>query len=107
MAIKNKKREPAHVRGLNAVKRVIFSSQGFPIFLTLVMMAFLFVVFRMKVIEFEDRISKMNDDIDKVTRENKRLKAAKAKLLSPVRLKQLARQYDLSEPKQEQIILVP
>lgn len=107
MAVKNRKKEPLHTRTLNQVKKVVFSSQGFPIFLTLVMVAFLFVVFRMKVIEFEDRISKMGTDIDKISRENKRLKAQKAKLLSPVRLKQLARQYNLSEPKQEQIILVP
>ncbi len=107
MVVKNRKKEPLHIRTLSQIKKVIFSSQGFPIFMTLVMVAFLFVVFRMKVIEFEDRISKMNSDIDKVSRENKRLKAQKAKLLSPVRLKQLARQYNLSEPKQEQIILVP
>ena len=107
MAIKKQVSESIFKRGFRRVKEIVFSTKGFPIFLSVVMLAVLFVVFRMKTIEFEDKISKVNVDIEKVSIENKRLKAQKAKLLSPVRLKKLARQYNLSEPGQEQIILVP
>lgn len=107
MAKRNKQAENIQSKVVNYVKKIVLSSQGFPICLTFVLVAFLFVVFRMKVIEFEDKISKVNYDIEKIVRENKTLKAKKAKLLSPNRLRALAKKYNLSEPKQEQIILVP
>ena len=57
------------------VRDVIFSSQGLPIFLSFTTLAILFVLFRMKNVEMDYKISKSNRDIEKVLLDNKELKA--------------------------------
>ena len=69
-------------------------------------MGILFVLFRMKSIEMDYKISSMNKDIEKVVLENKELGAVKAKLLSVRNLKKMAKKYDLKQPKQKQIIVI-
>ncbi len=86
---------------------VVFSSKGFPIFLSFVVLAVLFVLFRMKNVEMDYKISKTNKDIEKVSLDNKELKAKKAKMLSPEKLRRLASLHSLDQPKQDQIIVVP
>ena len=89
------------------IKEVIFSSQGFPIFLSFTTLAILFVLFRMKNIEMDYTISKANREIEKVSMDNKELKAKKARMLSTDKLRKLAMSYHLDQPKQEQIIVIP
>lgn len=89
------------------IKDVIFSSQGFPIFLSFTTLAILFVLFRMKNIEMDYKITHTNREIEKVILDNKELKAKKAKLLSADKLRKLAAIHNLDQPKQEQIIVVP
>lgn len=71
------------------------------------MLGLLFVLFRMKGVELDYKITSVNKDIDKVVLDNKELKAKKARLLSVKRLRKLASKYDLKQPKQKQIIVLP
>lgn len=89
------------------IKEVIFSSQGFPLFLSFTTLAILFVLFRMKNVEMDYKITKTNKDIEKVLLDNKELKAKNARLLSTERLRRLAAAHNLDQPKQDQIIVIP
>ena len=64
------------------LKEIVFSSQGSPIFLSFTTLAILFVLFRMKNVEMDYKISKSNRDIEKVLLDNKELKAKNASHLS-------------------------
>ncbi len=64
----------------NKIKEIVFSSRGFPIFLSFTTLAILFVLFRMKNVEMDYKISKTNRDIEKVLLDNKELKAKNARI---------------------------
>ena len=89
------------------IKDVVFSSQGFPIFLSFTTLATLFVLFRMKNVEMDYAISKANREIEKVVLDSKELKAKKARMLSAEKLRKLASTHMLEQPKQDQIIVIP
>ncbi len=89
------------------IKEIIFSSRGFPIFLSFTALATLFVLFRMKNVEMDYSISKTNREIEKVVLDNKELKAKKARMLSAEKLRKLASTHMLEQPKQDQIIVIP
>lgn len=89
------------------IKEIIFSSQGFPIFLSFTALAILFVLFRMKNVEMDYKISKTNKEIEKVLLDNKELKAKRARMLSSEKLRKLASMHNLDQPKQEQVIVIP
>ncbi len=89
------------------IREIIFSSQGFPLFLSFTTLAILFVLFRMKNVEMDYKISKTNKDIEKVILDNKELKAKKARMLSSEKLRKLAAVHNLDQPKQEQVIVIP
>jgi cell division protein FtsL len=89
------------------IKNIIFSSQGFPIFLSFTTLAILFVLFRMKNIEMDYTITKTNREIEKVVLDNKELKAKKARMLSADKLRKLASAHHLDQPSQDQIIVIP
>lgn len=91
---------------VSKVKNIVFSSQGFPIILTLFTIATMFVLFRMKGVDLRYKVSEEQRSIDKYVLENKELKAQKARLLSVNKLKKLAKKYKLSQPKQSQIIVL-
>ena len=87
--------------------QVFFNPQVFPICLFLMVVGVLFVLFRMKSVELDYKVSEVNKKIRKNEVENKKLEASKAKLLSIKNLRRLAKKYDLQEPKQNQIIIIP
>ena len=89
------------------VQKVFLSSQGFPIFLTFTVLAILFVLFRMKGVEQNYKITSISKDIEEVVLEGKELKAKKARMLSVKKLRSLAQKYDLAQPKESQIIVIP
>lgn len=92
---------------IEKTKTIFFSSRGFPIILTFTVLAVLFVLFRMKGVELDYQINIVNKEIDEVSVENKELKARKARLMSVERLRSMAKQHGLAQPKQNQIIVVP
>lgn len=89
------------------IKDLIFSTRGFPLFLSFTALATLLVLFRMKNVEMDYTISKTNREIEKVVLDNKELKAKKARMLSADKLRKLAMVHRLDQPKQEQIIVIP
>lgn len=89
------------------LKSIFFSSQGMPIVLCVLTVAILFVLFRMKGIEMNYQISNIEKDIEKVRIEGKELKAKRARMLSINNLRKMAKNHELSQPKQNQIIVVP
>lgn len=89
------------------IKEIIFSTKGFPIFLSFTTLAILFVLFRMKNVEMDYTISKTNREISNVVLDNKELKAKKARMLSAEKLRKLASAHNLDQPKQDQIIVIP
>ena len=88
-------------------RRVVFSSQGFPIVLSLSILGVLLVLFRMKGIEQDYEINKVKDQKTSLVFRNKELKAQKASQLSVKSLRQMAEMYNLKRPKQDQIIIIP
>ena len=92
---------------MRRLKDAIFSTTGLPFFLTFTTLAILFVLFRMKNVEFDYQISQTNKNIDKVMLDNKELKAKKARMLSSDKLRRLASIHHLEQPKQDQIIVIP
>lgn len=109
-AAKSKRRTKAktkkRVEFVNKIKNIVFSSQGFPIILTIFTIATMFVLFRMKGVDLRYKVAEEQKSIDKYVLENKELKAQKARLLSVNKLKKLAKKYKLSQPKQSQIIVL-
>lgn len=98
---RNKKIDP-----ISTIKHFLFSNQVFPFVLTFFVLGLLFVLFRMKGVELDYKITGVNKDIQKVLVDNKELKAKKARLLSINRLRKLAQKYELRQPKQKQIIVL-
>lgn len=86
---------------------LLFKSTYFPFVLTLTVMGILYVFFRMKSVEQDYKMHSYNKLIEEAIHENKELKAKKAKLLSSQNLRDLASKHNLTEPKQEQIIVIP
>lgn len=88
-------------------KKFFFSSQGFPLFLVFTLLGFLFVLFRMKGVDVDYKRSEVEQDISKASLQNKHLKAVKARKLSTKSLRKMAKEHKLSNPSQDQIIVVP
>jgi cell division protein FtsL len=103
----NLKRNKNQISLIEKIKSIAFSSQGLPVFLTLSVLGILFVIFRMQSVELDYKINDVKKDIKKVKLENKALKAKKARELSTKKLRNLAKKYDLNQPKQDQIIVIP
>ena len=87
--------------------RVFFNSNVFPLILVFAFLGILFVCFAWNGLEIEYKITSVDKDIAKSNLENRELKAKKAKLLSARRLRHFAKKYELQQPKQKQIIVVP
>ena len=100
-------RRSKRINPFQTFKSFIFSNQVFPFVLTFFILGLLFVLFRMKGVELDYKITSVNKDIERVTLDNKELKAKKARLLSVKRLRKMASKYDLSQPRQKQIIVLP
>jgi cell division protein FtsL len=107
LATASRRSKSSNINPATALKNFIFSNQVFPFVLTFFILGLLFVLFRMKGVELDYKITSVNKDIDRVTLDNKELKAKKARLLSVKRLRKMASKYGLDQPRQKQIIVLP
>ncbi len=89
------------------LQKIVFSSQGLPIFLTAAILGFLLVLFRMKSVEQDYQLNDINKNTKKISYENKDLKAKRANKLSVRNLRKMANKYQLNRPKQNQVIVIP
>ncbi len=105
MATKRKKESLLTALKLK-IKDELFSAQGLPLALAFTTLAVLFVLFRMKGVELDYKISEINVSIEDATSENKDLRASKARLLSTGNVRLLAKKHGLAQPRQEQIIVI-
>lgn len=101
------KKDSISVQLKEKIKSIFFSSQGMPIVLCILTVAILFVLFRMKGIEMNYQLSNIEKDIDKIRIEGKELKARRARMLSINNLRKMAKNHELTQPKQTQIIVIP
>lgn len=85
----------------------LFGSNYLPYILTFAAIGIMFVLIRMKGVEQQYKYNEIAQKIEKVTFDNKDLKARKARLLSVKNLRRFAKKYDLKEPSQKQIIVMP
>lgn len=89
------------------ISKFFFASSYFPFILSISVIGLLFIMFRMKSIEQDYKFHNLNKKIEQSNNDNKELKAKRAKLLSAKNLRTLAEKHNLTEPGQEQIIVVP
>lgn len=66
-----------------------------------------FVYSRMRRVEVQYQVNSIIKKIENENQKNKALKAKKADLMSVKNLKKIARKYNLKEPNQKQIIVIP
>lgn len=99
MAVKNTTRK--------ALIKIITNPNIYPFLLTGVVLGIMFVFVRMKGVEQNYKFNILNKKMDKVTAENKELKAKKAKMTSVTNLRELAQKFDLKEPSAKQILVIP
>lgn len=89
------------------ISKFFFASSYFPFILSISVIGLLFIMFRMKSIEQDYKVHNLNKKIEQSNNDNKELRAKKAKLLSAKNLRTLAEKHSLTEPGQEQIIVIP
>ncbi len=94
-------------KSTNKIINFITSSQGMPIVLAFVALTIFFVLIRMKGIEQDYKYNELVKQIDRVNIENKELKARKASHMSVKKLREMANKYNLKEPSNKQIIVIP
>ena len=88
-------------------RHIVFSSQGFPIVLSLSIIGLLLVLFRMKSVEQDYQLNEIAKKKKMLIFKNKELKAGKAAQLSVKNLHRMADKYGLKRPGREQIIVIP
>jgi len=84
----------------------VLSHKAFHYLILILFAAGSFVFVRMKTLEVRYKVSKVQKTFRKIEDENKILKAKKAELLAPNRMRKLANEFDLHTPKEEQVIVI-
>lgn len=111
MATRSIKRRSSTKNNQNEIKdffgRYIFSPKSLPIVLALSVMGILFVLIRMKGIEQDYRYNEVTKQLKIIKIENKELKADRAQVLSMKNLKAFAQKFELKEPDEKHIIVIP
>ncbi len=85
----------------------IFTSQTLPLIFVVSIIGIMYVLIRMKGIEQDYEYNEIAKRMKIQKVKNKELKAQRARELSVKKLKAYAKQYDLVEPDEKRIILIP
>ena len=85
----------------------IITSQSLPLIFVVSILGVMFVLIRMKGIEQDYKYNELAKRIKVQKIQNKELKAQKAKELSIKNLKAYAKKFELSEPDEKRIIIIP
>lgn len=78
-----------------------------PIIFAITVIGILFVLVRMKGIEQDYKLNEIQKVVDIHKIKNKELKAIKARELSVKKLKAYAKKFNLNEPNDKRIIIIP
>jgi len=85
----------------------LFGSVRNTIFVVLfVGMAVAFVFTRMKGVELDYAVYRVNKEFNEINIKNKELKAQRASIFSAERLRKISAEHNLAVPKQEQVIVI-
>jgi hypothetical protein len=89
------------------VQKYILTSQTLPLILVLSTLGILFVLIRMKGIEQDYKFHEITKLLNVEKTENKELKAQRAQELSIKKLQSFSKKFDLKEPDEKHIIIIP
>ena len=106
-----RKRRKTSKREENEIKlffsKYIFTSQTLTFIFVFSVMGILFVLIRMKGIEQDYKFNEVAKTLKIKQIENKELKADRARMLSVKNLKGFAKRFNLKEPDEKHIIIIP
>ncbi|MAX65913.1 MAG: hypothetical protein QF441_11560 [Bacteriovoracaceae bacterium] len=85
----------------------LFTSHTLPLIFVVSILGIMFVLIRMKGIEQDYQYNDIAKRIKVQKIQNKELKAKRARELSVKRLKAYAKKYNLNEPDEKRIIIIP
>jgi len=105
MAKRKPKKKEGYISSL--ISNHILTSQTFPLILVLSTIGILFVLIRMKGVEQDYKYNEVSKKLRVEKIENKELKAHKARMLSVKKLKGFAKKYNLKQPNDKHIIVIP
>lgn len=89
------------------IKGPILNGRTLPFIFTMAILGMAFVFTRMKGIEQDYQYSDLNKQIREKQLENKELKAERARELSIKKLRSFAKKFNLNEPSENHIIVIP
>lgn len=106
-----RKRKSTRKRDENEIKaffgKYVFTSQTLPFVFFFSILGILFVLIRMKGIEQDYQFNELAKNLKVQKIENKELKADRARMLSVKHLKGFAKKFELKEPDEKHIIVIP
>lgn len=85
----------------------VFNSHTLPLIFTISVLGIFFVLIRMKGVEQDYQYNDLAKKITLQKTENKELKAKRARELSVKNLKAYADKYELNEPDEKHVIIIP
>ena len=92
---------------LNFISDKIFTSQTLPLIFVFTVIGIMFVLIRMKGVEQDYKYNEVAKRIDIQKIKNKELKAHRARELSIKKLNSYAKKFNLNEPDEKHIIIIP
>lgn len=105
MAKRNTRKKEGSISSL--ISNHILNSQTFPLILVLSTIGIMFVLIRMKGVEQDYQYNEVSKKLHLNKIENKELKAKKASMLSSKKLKIFAEKYNLKQPSDAHVIVIP